>query len=494
MPLDLLIINPGGSHGIYGKLGDTLTAKEPPPWARMIAGYILDRGFTVKILDCEALNLDPYYCAGWAEAAEARLVAIVIAGHQPSASTQAMPSAGAVAKAIRETDTSAKIIMLGNHPSALPVQTLKEESVDYVCDGEGPITILELLKGVSVYDIPGLVFKEEVPGNKHQIVQNSTAPLIQDLDNDLRGNVWNLLPMNHYRAHMWQTFSDPSKRTPYASIYTTLGCPFKCSFCMINSQFHSNKYRRFSPDFVVSQIRGLYEVWGVETFKIADEMFILNEEHYTSICKGLINENLGDKLNIWAYARVDTVKPETLELLRSAGFQWLALGIESGSKHVRDGAVKRLRTDDIVGTVRQIQSAGINVVGNYIVGLPDDNLDTVKETYDLACECNTEWMNVYSAMAYPGSALYTQAVKEGWKLPSSWAGYSQHNRHCRPLDTQYLSGKQVLFLRDKFHRDYFSRQDYLDMMERKFGQGAIKCLEDMMSYSLPRDLLSGIID
>ena len=82
----------------------------------------------------------------------------------------------------------------------------------------------------------------------------------------------------------------------------------------------------------------LHNTYGVKTYKIIDEMFVLNERHVMAICDELIERNYG--LNIWAYARVDTVRSHMLEKLRKAGVRWLALGIESGSEHVRDGAEK----------------------------------------------------------------------------------------------------------------------------------------------------------
>jgi len=305
----------------------------------------------------------------------------------------------------------------------------------------------------------------------------------------LHGDVWNLLPMNLYRSHGWQCFGDLSKRQPYASIYSTLGCPYKCSFCMINAPFQTNRYRRFSPGSVVAQIVKLHEQYGVSTVKIADEMFILSENHYLAICDGLIASGIADKLNIWAYARVDSVKPHTLDKLRRAGFRWLALGIESGSKYVRDGAQKRLKNDDIVGVVRAIQAADINVIGNFIFGLPDDTVESMQETLDLAMTLNCEFVNMYVTMAYPGSPLYAEAVAKGWTLPETWRGFSQHNDDCRPLDTLHVPAATVLRFRDEAFNTYFTSPSYLDMVERKFGRETLEHVRAMTGYKLRRKLL-----
>jgi radical SAM superfamily enzyme YgiQ (UPF0313 family) len=311
------------------------------------------------------------------------------------------------------------------------------------------------------------------------------------LDKDLHGDAWHLLPMERYRAHNWQCFGDLGRRQPYASIYTSLGCPYKCSFCCINAPFQSNRYRMRSPEQVVMEIERLYDDYGVSTFKIVDEMFVLNERHYMAIARMLAESAIADDLNLWAYARVDTVRPDTLALLRRAGFRWLALGIESGSKHVRDGAQKALNQEDIVSVVRAIQGAGINVIGNFIVGLPDDTRETVEETFQLAADTNCEFMNVYSAMPYPGSRLYDEVSSQRpHDLPKSWRAYSQHNEDCTPLRNDSLSAEEILRLRDEFFMRYFTSPRYLEMVERKFGADTLAHVKEMTKYKLKRKLLA----
>ena len=141
--LDLLLIHPGAAHGIYGELGDDLVAVEPPLWCRLIAGYVRDRGFTVRIIDAEAEKLSPELVAREALMADPRLVCIAAYGHQPSASTQQMHGAGLTAKAIKEF-TNIPIIMVGGHVSALPERTLREgPAIDFACKGRGPVTVEE---------------------------------------------------------------------------------------------------------------------------------------------------------------------------------------------------------------------------------------------------------------------------------------------------------------------------------------------------------------
>jgi len=486
--LNLLLVNPGGRDRIYQSLGGELTAVEPPLWARLIAGYIADRGHSVRILDSEAEGMGPDAVAQSVRQAQPDLVGMVVFGHQPSASTQQMASASETCRAIKRLQPQQKIIILGGHVSALPERTLREEAVDYACNGEGPVTVDQLLKALSagtpLSEVQGLVWSSD-----GKVTNNPSAPLIKDLDADLHGNVWDMLPMEKYRAHNWQCFGDLGSRQPYASIYTSLGCPFKCSFCCINAPFGINRYRMRNPASVVSEIDLLYTRYGVKTIKIIDEMFVLNDAHVTAICEGLSRKPYAAELNIWAYARVDTVKPERLALLRSAGIRWLALGIESGSEHVRDGAEKSFDEQDIAEIVKAIQDADINVIGNFIFGLPDDDLGTMRQTLNLAKTLNCEFANFYSAMAYPGSPLYTSALEQGWTLPTAWSGFSQHSVDCTPLPTGKIAAVDVLRFRDDAFHEYFSDERYLKMVDERFGRETRRHIEEMASIRLRRNLL-----
>lgn len=485
---DIVLIHPGAARAIYQGLSDDLTAIEPPTWCRMIAGWLRDRGVKVEIIDQEALRNTDEQVASRVQEVRAKIAAIVVVGHQPSASTQQMTGVRGLATALRRT--RAKTIIVGHHASALPERTLLEEPVDYVCDGEGPVTLLALIENEPLQHIPGLVWREsslesvDYAGNGPMVVKNQRAPLLP-ID-ELHGDVWDFLPMDKYRAHTWQCL-DGSPRQPYASIYTTLGCPFKCSFCMINVFQHANTYRRRTPAKVVEQVDRLYRDYGVKTFKIADEMFVLDTMHYMSICEGLAALPYAKELNIWAYARIDTVKPGTLRLLRRAGIRWLALGIESGSAHVRDGAEKALDDDDIRAVVKSIQDAGISVIGNFIFGLPDDTMESMQQTLDLAKSLDLEFANFYSAMAYPGSRLFEQAKTTD--LPDSWSGYSQHSYDCKPLPTATLSSAEVLAFRDKAFIDFFTDPAYLKSVESKFGIAAVNHIRAMTMPPLPRKLL-----
>ncbi len=487
--IDLVLVNAPGKKRVYQGLADELAAYEPPIWAGLLANFARKHGYSVDIVDAEALGLSYEETVKKITERKPMLTVFVVYGQQPSASTQCMPAAGDVCRLLKQTAPEFKTIFMGTHSSALPERTLREEATDFVCQGEGPLTILDLLtalknKATSFKGIPGLWYKEE-----GKPMSNPPALKLKELDTELPGMAWDLLPMDRYKAHNWHCWDHINDRKPYASLYTSLGCPYKCSFCCINAPFGGSGIRYFSPEHTIKEIDILVNKYGVKNIKIADEMFVLNPHHVLGLSDLIIER--GYDLNIWAYARVDTVKDKFLEKMKKAGFNWFGIGVESGSKFVRDGVEKgRFGDAEIRAIINKIREYGINVGANYIFGLPDDTIETMQETLDLALSLNTEYANFYSAMAYPGSPLHRMATEKKIPLPENegpgWIGYSQHAYETFNLPTDKVPAGQVLSFRDRAFNVYFESPSYLSMIEQKFGKDCAEHIKFMTGHKLER--------
>lgn len=483
--LDIVLVNPGNHSQVYGKLGSSLSGLEPPLWTALIAAFVLKHGYSVKIIDAEAENLSPEDTAERIAGYSPLLAGIIVLGSNPSASsTPKMAAAGGIAAALKNRAPNIKIVFSGLHPSALPELTLREEKADFVCQGEGFHTFVELLDVVRQgkepfnYNIPGLWYRQN--GN---ILSNPPAPLI-DVD-ELPLAAWGLLPMEKYRAHNWHCFDNIEGRQPYAVIYTSLGCPFSCSYCNVKAIYNDKAGIRFrSPEKVLQEIDFLVKNYRVRNIKILDELFVLKEDQVISICD-LIARG-GYDLNMWAYARVDTIREIMLKKMKRAGINWVAYGIESASERVRKGVAKKLRQDMIRKAVEMTHAAGISIIGNFIFGLPDDDLESMQETLEMAKVLNLEYVNFYTAMAYPGSQLFCDSVKQGIKLPENWQGYGQYSFETLPLPTRYLSAAEVLRFRDRAFKEYFSDPKYLAMISEKFGQKVVEHIVAMLKHEIRR--------
>jgi anaerobic magnesium-protoporphyrin IX monomethyl ester cyclase len=513
---DLLLLHPGTNKKVYEKLAEDFAAVEPPFAAALTAGFVRDKGYSVELLDANAEKLTAEETAERVLEFNPGLIGIIAHGQQPSASSHLMGAIGDTCKEIKGR-TNTPILLRGIHPSSLPERTLREELVDFVARGEGYYTILGLLEGKEKSKIPGLAWLED-----DTFQMNKSSPLIKNLDEELSNVAWDLLPIDKYRAHEWHAFSvGIENRQPYASLYTSLGCPFECTFCCINAEFKSaiaeNKgngfftkrkeaellsvldktkpnIRYWSPDNVMKNIDYLVQEHGIKNIKFIDEMFVFNKKHVEGIADRIIER--GYDVNIWAYARIDTVKDrKLLEKIKKAGINWLVLGIESANKDIRHGADKKFGNEDIFKHVQQVEDVGINVLGNYMVGLRHDTHETMQETLDMALELNTPWFNMYATMAYPGAPDYNWAKEKGIALPGdtnvpgSWTAYSHHSYYTLPLATENLPASEVLKFRDKAWNEYFNNESYLSLVKERFGESAVDYIKKMRSHKIKRRIL-----
>ena len=229
--LDVLIVSAPAREGVYGKLSE-FAAIEIPVWAGLIAAYLERQGYAVELLDAEVEQLTARATAAYINEAAPRLAVFPVYGQQPSASTQCMPAAEAVARGV---DPSIPTLCLGTHPSALPERTLREGPWTFVVQGEGPHTIVKMLENLR-REMPahGSIFTNDFQWPMGLISKSGgysrfgRAPNIADLDAELGDRGFRFFgDLNRYRAHDWHAFGY-STRSPYASLQTSLGCPFKC--------------------------------------------------------------------------------------------------------------------------------------------------------------------------------------------------------------------------------------------------------------------------
>jgi radical SAM superfamily enzyme YgiQ (UPF0313 family) len=481
--IDIVLIKSGSQKQLYGDLSDfRLTAIEPPLWAAILAGYLRKLGYSVILYDAEVENWSYEETAKKIIETKPLLAAVVVSGSNPSASTMNMTGAGKIVSFIRALNPNVKTLLGGLHPSALPERTISEENVDFVCQGEGFYTfppLIDALKaGANDFQIGGLWYKKE-----NQVFSNPRPPLMKNLDH-VPMPAWDLLPMEKYRAHNWHCFDHIESRQPYAILYTSLGCPFNCTFCCINALFGKNMIRYRGLDKVIEELDFLVNTYGVKNIKIIDEMFALNEKRVVSLCDMIIERKYD--LNMWAYARVNTVTDKMLSKMKQAGFNWVAYGFESGSKRVIESVAKGYKMEQVGKVVEMTYNLDIHICANFIFGLPGDDFDSMNETLKLMLDINAEWANIYCAMAYPGSKLYEMALEHEWPLPASWEGYSQYAYETLPLPTNYLNGGQVLSFRDYAFQTYYTSPRYMNMIENKIGPDTASHIRRMTTKKLKR--------
>ncbi len=486
----ILLIHPNDQKAVYG---DTLkyAACEPPYWCAVAAQFCLDNGIETKIYDSEAENASFDDVAAYAEAYNPDLIGVFVTGTNLSASTQKMQGAGLTIEAIKKR-RAVPVFMWGLHPSALPQRTLEESRADYVVAGEGYNTIVNLTKyhaGIigdfSEENMGGLCFIKD-----GEFVRFGFSSLMDT--EDLPMPAWDLLPMEKYMPHNWHIMGEDrpqDARGRYGVISTSIGCPYQCSYCAISALFGHKKLRFWDSDRVVDEIERLVSKYNTKYIKILDECFVLNKKYVKEICEKIIEKDFD--VNMWAYARVDTVDEEILRLLKKAGINWLAYGIESADDDVLSEVSKSQYTADMTRWVMKMtKDAGINILANFMFGLPDDTKKSMEKSLDLCREINPEWINFYVTMTYPGSPDYFEAIKDGRIHNDKWIEYAQYSYECKPAGGKNLSPKEVLEFRDYAFNAFFEGNDrYFKTITDKFGQLVSDSIKDMTKNRLRRKLL-----
>ena len=242
--LDVLFVNPDSSVHAYQGLAQTFTAIEPPTWALLLAQSCRAKGFGAAIVDCTAENLSLQDAVNSISNANPRLVVFVVYGQNPNSGTTGMVGATVLAEELKLQIPTMPVCFVGSHTSALPMEVLKFSFVDFVLLNEGVYALQALLQTnlqTHLESVKGIGYKvRDSSGEKKAILNEPQSIVPQErMDVDMPGYAWDLLPyhsrpLDLYRAHFWHAEFSHEKRTPFAAIYTSLGCPFACEFCMIN--------------------------------------------------------------------------------------------------------------------------------------------------------------------------------------------------------------------------------------------------------------------
>lgn len=399
-----LFVNPNNRN----PLGD-LAAIEPPLWLLLMAAHFMEDGKDVRVLDAEAENLTPE-----------ETVATVLA-HSPD---------------------EVVIVVMGNNPSVSSTPKMAVSETLYAAlSGKVRHLYLTGLHPMAVGDTRALQW--------HPV---KTLPL-----------PFHLLNMKLYRAHNWHCM-DGSPRSPYASIYTSLGCAFDCSYCNIHTLYHDREMKYRSLANIALEVDKLVTYYGVRNIKIWDELFALSAGRVIPLMQMLRSY----PLNIWAYARVDTVTEPMLAAMKEGGVNWLAYGFESADTQVRQESNKRFENSKVERAIRMTRDAGINIIGNFMFGLPGDTLKSAKATLDWAKEHLFEFVNFYEALPYPGSRWYAETKPE--------VNPEEYDQYKRPKGTWSN-------FRNKAFKSYVTNPQYVEMVAKKFGSPGTEMIRSLVVQS-----------
>ncbi len=321
--------------------------------------------------------------------------------------TPRYPTVVRMAEEIKRLAPEINIIVGGPHVTGAPQYALYD-SILYGIIGEGEEALLELLNaleaGSEVSSINNLIYR-----HKGDIAVNAPRPFIKKLD-ELPWPAWDLMKMDEY--------TDPAYfEGSHLAIFSSRGCPYDCSFCASRVTW-MGKLRLRSTDSVIDEIRYIVNALGINNLMFWDDTFAANKKRAIDICRRIIEDKLG--INYTVQIRADSVTQDLAVAFRDSGCSFAAIGVESGNEIMLNRIGKRETKAQFENAVAVMKDVGLPIIASYIIGLPGDTHETIKETIDFAFELDADQSKFMILAPFPGTRVYDLAVKRGLVDPTSF--------------------------------------------------------------------------
>lgn len=301
-------------------------------------------------------------------------------------------------ESIHEKNPDIRIIAGGVHSSVMYEQMVKKYPFMVAIIGEGEVTAGELMESfagkIPLDDVAGIGFVRDGVFTK-----TKERPLIDDLDS---------LPFPRHEAFFTE------KRTT-ASLLTSRGCPFKCTFCVL-AMVSQRAVRMRSVGNVIAEIQHLVASYPqLETVWLHDDQFFIDNKRVIELCEMIVANNI--KLKFVCSGRFKPISKEMVTAMERAGFVQALMGLESGSAKVLKLAKKGVKPHHALEAVSLFKDSKIVVTCFLIVGLYGEDESTVEETIKLVREMQKIKYLVYHDIGtltiYPGIEIYDIAKKAG---------------------------------------------------------------------------------
>jgi len=299
------------------------------------------------------------------------------------------------------------IIFGGPHPTLLPKEVLSHDSIDYVVIGEGDVSIVEMVNVLNLDSPVGQIGNIKGIGYKDngKIVITEQSERTRNLDN-IKFPAYHLIDINRYKPTPHQY-----RRLPVASVITSRGCPFSCTFCS-SSEIFKRKYILRSVDNVIEELMYLEERFGVKEINFWDDIWGLSKHWVEDFCSKLVKE----KIDItWSCnCRADTVTEKMLRQMAEAGCWRIFYGLESLDSDILKAINKGIKLERIYDAVNWTKKAGIEVHGNFILGLPIETPEKAKKMVKNICKIPFDYVKFNVLTPFPGTVLYREINDGKW--------------------------------------------------------------------------------
>ena len=370
---------------------------------------------------------------------------------------------------IRELLPASKIVVGGPHVNSMIKiglgKDLFEESgcLDVAAYGEGEQTLLEITRAIAekkAFDnISGILWKDD-HGDIHV---NRQRELIKDI-NTIPFPALELLPLSKY-----QRTPSSYKKTPVRSILTARGCPYSCVFC--DRGAFGASVRKRAVDNVMREVDRLVIEFKAKELRIWDDVFTMDEKLTVQICNELKKYNL-----IWSCnGRVNMINQNMLKAMKAAGCWSIDFGIESGNDRILKVINKRFTSSKASESIRMAKKAGIEVRAFFILGFPEETIETIQDTINFALSNDIDYATFYLPQAYPGTKLY-EIAKNEMALDIDFSNYLITGKIPSYINKN-IGLDKIQFFQKQAYRAFYKRPSYI---AKKILN--IRSIEDIKRY------------
>lgn len=311
---------------------------------------------------------------------------------------------------VKEVDPEI-ITVIGGVYATVSYKAIHEDAnFDYICIGEGEHVFPELLAYLNGdASFPSLGFLGHKEGEQRDPNTVVRAPLIQDLD-ALPYPAWDLVDYGRYISNPGKITVDQSLTFPFTRLMTSRGCPIGCTFCEV-ATISGGPFRYRSVDNIMAELTWLIRDYGIRSFMLDDDNFFINRKRVIEFCQALIDLDLQLEWKATAVA-VFHMTDHVIEIMAKSGCNSINLAIESGNERVLQKIIhKPVKLDRAAQVCHKIKEAGMDLLGNFIVGFPTETWEEVRNTFKFAEGLPTDYCKFFIATPLEGTILYDMVME-----------------------------------------------------------------------------------
>ncbi len=349
-----------------------------------------------------------------------------------------------VIEAMKAANPNLKAGLIGAKVAVNAEGSLREAPViDYVARNEFDFTIKDVADGVPMGEIKGLSYRNK----QGVIVHNEDRAILHDMD-----SLPFVTPV-YKRDLVMENYFIGYLKHPYISIYTGRGCKSRCTFCLWPQTVGGHNYRTRSVEHVIEEIK-----WAKAAFPQTKEFFFDDDTFTDDLPRAeAIAKELGKLGVTWSCNAKANVPYESLKKLKDGGLRLLLVGYESGNQQILHNIKKGMRIEVAEKFTKDCHELGVQIHGTFILGLPGETKDTIRETKEFAKRINPHTIQVSLAAPYPGTFLYNQAVQNGWLDADHAELVDESGIQIAPLHYPHLSHQEIFSSLEGFYREFYFR-------------------------------------